>query len=94
MEGFLDKEPKEDPRYVKGLARLWWKRNSVFGETIVPYHNCSTEELDEFAPPFKDSAGLFEIYRTSETRHLYCLDWDKFGEELAIWGTENDEISY
>ena len=26
VEGFLDKQTKEDPRYVKGLARLVWKR--------------------------------------------------------------------
>ena len=51
IEGFLDKEPKEDPRYVKGLARLMWKREGVDGETVIPYHNCSPEELDAFAPP-------------------------------------------
>ena len=42
----------------------------------------------------QDSAGLFEIYKTSKTRHLYCLDWEKFGDELSIWGTTNDELSY
>ena len=34
------------------------------------------------------------MYKTSKTRHLYCLDWEKFGDELGIWGTENDEIVY
>ena len=59
MEGFVDREPKDDTRYVKWLARLMWKRNGVEGETIVDYHHCTTEELDEFAPPMSDSAGLF-----------------------------------
>ena len=90
----MDNETKDDPRYVKGLARIIYKRNGVSGETIVPYHDCTAEELDEFAPPIQDSAGLFEVFRTSPTRHLSCLDWEKFGDKLAIWGTENDEISY
>ena len=46
------------------------------------------------APPNKDSAGLLEIFKTSPTRHLNCLNWDDLGEDLSIWGTENDEISY
>ena len=74
--------------------RLWYKRNGIEGERIFPYHYCTAEELDEFAPPVQDSVGLFEIYKKSDTRHLYCLDWEKFGNELSIWGTENDEIAY
>ena len=36
-----------------------------------------------------------EIYKKeSPNRHLFCIDWEKFGSEVAIWGTENDEISY
>ena len=76
VEGFLDSETKEDSRYVKWLARLLWKHNGVAGETIVPYHYCTAEDLQKFAPPIEDSAGLFQIYMTSETRHLYCLDLD------------------
>ena len=94
IEGFMDRQTKEDPRYVKGLARLLWKRKGVLGETNIPYHNCTPEELDEFPPPVKDSAGLIEMYKTSKTQHLYCLDWEKFGDELSIWGTENDEVKY
>ena len=94
MEGYLDLELKEDTKYVKGLARLVYKRNGVSGELILPYHHCTAEELDKFAPPMQNSVGLFEVYKTSATRHLNCLDWEKFGDDLAIWGTENDEISY
>ena len=41
-----------------------------------------------------EAAGILEVYKSSPTRNLYCLDWDKFGDELAIWGVEDDEISY
>ena len=60
----------------------------------MPYHDCTAEEFDAFAPPSQDSVGLFEMYRTSSTRHLSCLDLEKFGDELAIWSTNQDEISY
>ena len=94
VEGFLDKELKDDTHYVKWLARLFWKKNGVEGETILPYHYCTADELDEFAPPMGDSVGLFDIFKNSPTRHLFCLDWDKLGEDLNIWGTENDELNY
>ena len=94
VEGYLDRQTKQDSRYVKGLARIMWKRKGVFGNTIIPYHKCTPEELDEFAPPTEDSVGLFKMFKTSKTRHLYCLDWEKLGDELAIWGTENDETTY
>ena len=41
-----------------------------------------------------DSVGLLNMYKTSKTRHLYCIDWNKFSEVMEIWGTENDELSY
>ena len=41
-----------------------------------------------------EAAGLLELYKSSPTRNLYCLDWDKFGDELSIWGIEEDEIRY
>ena len=25
---------------------------------------------------------------------MFCLDWDKLGDDIAIWGTENDELNY
>ena len=94
VEGFLDSESKEDTRYVKGLARIFYKRNGVMGEKILSYHHCSAEELDKMPPPIEESIGLFEIFRTSETRHLNCLDLDGLEDVLSIWGTETDESNY
>ena len=74
VEGYLDKKTKDDTRFIKWLARLVWKRNGVEGETIIPYHRCTREDFSKFAPPADDSVGLFELYKKSETRHLFCLD--------------------
>ena len=77
------------------MSRLLYKRNGQRGEKIIPHHKCTKEELDDFAPPVADSVALFELYRQADSeRHLFCLDWDRFGDDLAIWGTENDEFSY
>ena len=35
-----------------------------------------------------------EMYRTSETRHLYCINWDDYEDELEVFGNETDEITY
>ena len=31
---------------------------------------------------------------TNPDRNLYCLDWEKYGEELEIWGVDFDVDSY
>ena len=70
-------------------------RNGIESENILPYHICTKEELDEFPQPVPDSVSLLEEYKkASPTRHLFCLDWDKFGDDLAIWGTAYNEFSY
>ena len=51
IEGFLDKKLKNDPRYVKTLFRLWGKRGGEPYEKIMPYHKCTAEDFDQFAPP-------------------------------------------
>ena len=94
IEGFHDKELKDDPRYVKTMVRLWGFKNGESYQQLFPYKKCTAEDFDELAPPTPEAAGLLESYKTSEKRRLYCLDWDKFGDELAIWGTEDIEISY
>ena len=37
---------------------------------------------------------MVDIYLNDPERYLYCLDWDKYGEEIAIWGVEDDSEKY
>ena len=94
VEGFLDKELKEDPRYVKGFARMFGYVNNERYEKMIPYHKCTAEDFDEFAPPAPEAEGLLEDYKNNPNRNLYCMDWDKYSETLAIWGVTFDEVSY
>ena len=94
IEGFLDKEMKDDTRYVKSFARFWGYKNGKSYQRIFPINKCTLEDYEAFPEPVPEAAGILEVYKSSPTRNLYCLDWDKFGDELAIWGVEDDEISY
>ena len=60
IEGFQDKELKDDPRYVKMLIRLLKVTDGVRSETIIPHRKCLTEDWDSFADPTPDSKTLFQ----------------------------------
>lgn len=94
VEGFFDKQTKDDPRYVKGLARFWGYKEGRSYERIYPYHKCTAEDFARFAPPAPEAEGLLKAYTEDPKRYLFCLDWERYGDELAIWGIEDDEASY
>ena len=73
--------------------RLYTKTNGVSHETILDFHQCTAEDYEQFAPPTADSLALLEHYKTDDKRGLFCLDWDQLGDELNLWGI-NDEDFY
>ena len=94
IEGFIDQELKEDPRYVKFFARLYGFKDGEIYEKFIPVHHCTSEELDDFATPVSEAQGLVNAFKNQPKRNLYCIDWEKYGDELEIWSTENDENTY
>ena len=50
---------KDDPHYVKWIARLWIKKDGVESERILKHHVCTENELKEFQPVSKKSDGEF-----------------------------------
>ena len=76
IEGFLDKELKQDERYVKKIMRLVGKKDGLPYERIMPYHKCTEADFEEFAPPQPEAEGMLKSMKTSKTRGLFCLDWD------------------
>jgi len=91
IEGFLDKDLKNDPRYVKSLVRMWGRKAGKSYEIILPYHRCTNEELDSFAPPSRESVGMLESMKKDPDRGLYCMDWDKIGDDLSVWSVTEDD---
>ena len=41
VEGFIDRQNKNDPRYVKWLVRLFGTNQGIEYEKILPYHECT-----------------------------------------------------
>ena len=50
FDGYLDRELKADPRYVKWIFRVAYKKDDVMYETILPHHMCTEEDYAEFYP--------------------------------------------
>ena len=59
-EGYLDKEIKDDERYVKFFTRLVTHRDGEEIETIIPNRRCREEDFELFSPPIHSSKGMFE----------------------------------
>ena len=91
IEGYLDKELKDSPKYVKTFVRLVTRKDGVDSETILPYHKCTSDDFDQFAPPSADSTALIQSIKTNEKRGLFCLDFDKIGGLLQIQSIEDDD---
>ena len=53
VEGFLDKEVKDDPRYVKYIVRMVGKRNNVGVQEMIPFHKCTDDDWNKFYEPAK-----------------------------------------
>ena len=63
IEGFIDKELKEDPRYVKFFARLYGYKDGSKYEKFIPVHHCTSEELDDFATPVSESVAQINAFK-------------------------------
>ena len=48
VEGYVEREVKDDPRYVKYLVRTFGKKDGKEFEQILPYHKCIEEDWDTF----------------------------------------------
>ena len=74
FEGFVDNELKDDPRFVKNIARYIVKKDFVWTRTNLPFHKCSDEELAQFSPinPLQEDT----LQKRMQGTGFFCLDWD------------------
>ena len=87
IEGFLDRELKDDPRYVKMMLRMVFHKEGKEYDKILPYRMCKASDWEKFAPPINDSYELLQKYTNEPDRNLFCIDWDTLGDEIELWGT-------
>ena len=60
VEGYFDKEQKNDPRYVKYMARVRGIYEGRPYERILPIHECTEEDWAEFPEAANASAGTIK----------------------------------
>ena len=83
----FDREVLHDPRFVKFVIMLYGLKDGEEYGVPVQYHECTEAELRQFATPSKDSVDQLEDMIASESRKLFCLDWEEDGDELSLYGT-------
>ena len=57
VEGYFDKEQKNDPKYTKYMVRVRGIDEGNPYENILPFHDCTEEDWAGFPEPSNASAG-------------------------------------
>ena len=81
----------DDPRYVRILARL---RQTIEGkniDTLLPFHDCTKDDMSEFYPVSKSSSDLLTEMNEDANRNFFCLDWT---DDLNLNGEFGSEHSF
>ena len=89
IEGYSDRELKDDPRYVKFLMRIAGRTDGKIFEQILDFHKCTDDDFKGFAPPTPDAARTLKKIQDDPKRALFCIDWDKLGDEMDIYGVSH-----
>ena len=76
-------ELKNDPRYVKMMARLWTQKDGAKSERVINYHKCTSEDWKEFYPVDNKNKAFVDQIKNDEKRGFFCLDWT---DDLEIYG--------
>ena len=83
----FDKKLRDDPRYVKILARSVRRIDGTLSETILGFHKCEEKDWEKFYPVTLKSQALFDKFEKDEDKGFYCLDWESENpDNLKIYG--------
>ena len=89
VEGYIDGQLKNDPKYVKYMTRIFTKKDGVESETVIPFDFCTPEQLARFPEPAKDVQEKLDGIKDDPNRGLYCLD-DEAMKGVEIYGDETN----
>lgn len=85
IEGYLDKKAKNDPKFVKTMARIVTYTDGVSSERFIPFSKCTKAQLDRFSPPAHGMQEQIDKITSDPDRGLFCFD-DKSLSDLEIYG--------
>ena len=93
VEGYLDKELKDDETYIKTYTRMLYQSDGKTGEKMIPHRRCLPSDFDEFSPVESTDKDMLKEFKDGK-RSLFCPDWDKVGDDVEIWGNFYLEQNY
>ena len=86
LEDYLTGEVKDDPRYIKLIARIATQTGGESNDFEIGFHKCTEEDYASFMPPNKGSRGPIEKIKNNPKRGMWCFDWT----DLAFYGNERN----
>ena len=87
VEGYLDREMKADPAYVKYLVRIFGIKDGIEYQEFIPYHRCTDDDWAQFYPPADSARDGWETIRDDPKRGFFCLDWST---NIELYGNERN----
>ena len=87
VDGYLDGELKDDPRYVKYFVRVVGKSEGKEYDKVLPYHRCTDKDWVKFSPISSKSKESMQVRKTDPKKGLFCIDWT---DDLFVSGEENN----
>ena len=82
----FDSELLNDPRYVRFIVSNVGEDDGEWVEKPIKFHKCTEAELLEFAPLTPDAQSQLDDITASESRSLFCIDWENVGKEIDLFG--------
>ena len=87
IEGYLDREIKDDPKYVKFISRILGSKDGVGWQKMIPIHKCKEEDWKEFSDPARGVQDQIDRIRDNPKRGMYCIDQP---DDFFLQGNENN----
>ena len=86
VEGYLDGENKNDPRYVKWFTRIIARKNGEEYEKLLPHYKCTEKDYQQFYPVAAKNEKALGLIKANEKRGLYCIDWTS--DDMFVFGED------
>ena len=85
----------DDPRYIRRIIRTWsWDEDiTTMKENILPFHDCTEEDYDQFYPIRAEKKDEMDRIRKDPTQGFICLDWDD-SDPLQLYGSWGTTASF
>ena len=72
------------------MFKIYGRRKGIAYQKILPYHECTDEDYDQFYPTKKQSLLLLQSIREDPDRGMFCIDWND-DDPIELINSEQDD---